>query len=181
MFVNFETWAFCLSPHRHNGMHWLLLKPGPHSYLFIQAAVTQHEETSGTHGPRERPLPSHNAAASGDDPAGELMLWKTWDLKNKINTCFLIIVCYYARPMVNFNKTQTVRIIQFHHTKIWDCCFFQMLSFLIMNKNVYLHSYSVYYYCHLKLVKCAFLRDKKSTIFNVAACAANCVEDMNRS
>ncbi len=26
-------------------------------------------------------------------------------------------ICYYERPMVNFNKTQTVRIITFHHNK----------------------------------------------------------------
>ncbi len=28
-----------------------------------------------------------------------------------------ISVCYYERTMVNFNKTQTVRIVLFHHIK----------------------------------------------------------------
>ncbi len=35
-------------------------------------------------------------------------------------------VCHSGGPMVNFNETQTVRIIQFHHITMWLLQFLQM-------------------------------------------------------
>ncbi len=61
--------------------------------------------------------------------------------------------------MVNFNKTQTVRQINFHHIKRRLLQFLQMLLILIMNINLHLHPNSNYY-CQLN-VKCAFLKDKQ--------------------
>ncbi len=60
--------------------------------------------------------------------------------------------CYYGRQIVNFNKTQTVRIIKFYHIQIWFLPFLQMLLFLIMNINVHLHPNSGYLYCKFKLL-----------------------------
>ncbi len=68
-------------------------------------------------------------------------------------------VCYYGRTKVNFNKTQTVRKIEFHHIKRGLLQFLQMLLILIININLHLHPNSNYY-CQLN-VKFAFLRDKQ--------------------
>ncbi len=61
--------------------------------------------------------------------------------------------------MVNFNKTQTVRKINFHHIKKEVVAIFTDVTDFDMNINLYLHPNSNYY-CQLN-VKCAFLKDKK--------------------
>ncbi len=65
-------------------------------------------------------------------------------------------VCYYGRTMINFNKTQTVRKIQFHHIKkevvaIFTDVFDNEHKLTSVNPNSN-------YYCQLN-VKCAFLRE----------------------
>ena len=52
-------------------MHRLLLLPGPHRDIPLQAAFTEHQEEDDAPDPGERPLPAYHAAASRDDPAGE--------------------------------------------------------------------------------------------------------------
>ncbi len=57
-------------------------------------------------------------------------------------------VHYYGKPMVNYNKRQTVIVM--YCIKIRLLQFLQMLLFLLMNINVHLHpNSSYYYYCHL--------------------------------
>lgn len=56
---------------RHHGMHRLLLLPGPHRDIPLQAAVTQHQEEDDAPEPGKWPLSAYHAAASRDDPAGE--------------------------------------------------------------------------------------------------------------
>uniref|UniRef100_A0A674H879 Exportin 7 n=1 Tax=Taeniopygia guttata TaxID=59729 RepID=A0A674H879_TAEGU len=57
---------------RHDGVHGLLLLPGPHRHVPVQAALAQLQEEIDGAGAGERPLPAHHAAAPRDGAADAL-------------------------------------------------------------------------------------------------------------
>ncbi len=81
-------------------------------------------------------------------------------------------VCYYGKPIVNINKTETVRIIKFHNIKIKLLKCFQMLLLLLIMTLIYI---CVPTQATVKM--CISKRQKNKCCIIIAACTTYVAED----